>query len=233
MASKLCLLVVAVAWALSTSRTTALAHAFNENNKNPKAVVSTDVPPLLDVPTYSLATRNSDGSTNMNILTYATPVSVRPDRIWSLGLFKGTQSHENFCRDGTTGTSTCILQLLTDDHIPVVKLLGGSSGKDVNKQEECSLLGLKWESLSQDETTLQSSPLMVLPRCAYYIELQLVGDIMDCGSHDMALCRVLKMHVVAEKDDGEGGPNGNNDYLSTAKLRELGIITAQGRVAED
>jgi hypothetical protein len=43
------------------------------------ALQSTTTPPLLDVPTYSLATLNEDGSTNMNILTYATPVAIRPD----------------------------------------------------------------------------------------------------------------------------------------------------------
>ena len=51
-------------------------------------------PPLLRSPTYSLATLNNDfgGSTNMNILTYATPVGVKPVRRWAVGLFRGTRS---------------------------------------------------------------------------------------------------------------------------------------------
>ena len=32
----------------------------------------------------------------MNVLTYATPVSVQPSRMWCIGLYKGTLSHENF-----------------------------------------------------------------------------------------------------------------------------------------
>ena len=34
----------------------------------------------------------------MNVLTYATPVSVQPSRMWCIGLYKGTLSHENFDR---------------------------------------------------------------------------------------------------------------------------------------
>ena len=52
-------------------------------------VTGTTTPPLLDVPTYSLATTSVDGRTAMNILTYATPVSATPVRMWVLSLFKG------------------------------------------------------------------------------------------------------------------------------------------------
>ena len=52
-------------------------------------VTGTTTPPLLDVPTYSLATTSVDGRTAMNILTYATPVSATPVRMWALSLFKG------------------------------------------------------------------------------------------------------------------------------------------------
>ena len=55
-------------------------------------VTSTTTPPLLDVPTYSLATTGPDGRTAMNILTYATPVSATPVRMWALSLFKGCLS---------------------------------------------------------------------------------------------------------------------------------------------
>ena len=42
----------------------------------------------LSVPVYSLATANEDGSTNMNIVTYASPVSIEPDRLWMVSLYK-------------------------------------------------------------------------------------------------------------------------------------------------
>ena len=35
----------------------------------------------------------------MNVLTYATPVSIQPCRMWCIGLYGGTLSHENFVRE--------------------------------------------------------------------------------------------------------------------------------------
>ena len=182
---------------------------------NPIQATSTTVPPLIDVPTYSMATINADGtSTNMNILTYATPVSVRPDRVWSIGLYKETLSYQNFLR-----TRSCVLQLLTEQHIPLIKLLGGSSGNQVNKQEECEKLGFIWGSLSATD----ESP-SVLPDCAYYLKLSAIGELIDCGSHCVAICKVEEMLV---SDDEK-----KTDYVSTAQLRDLGIITEQGRVVD-
>jgi len=203
----------------------------------------TSTPPLVDVPVYSMATlnppdktggTNGGSTTNMNILTYATPVSVRPDRVWALmGLYKGTLSHENFSR-----TRTCILQLLTAKHIPLVRLLGASSGNDLNKRQECSKLApeLAWRESSSSSsssgdpsTTCKNSEQQpqLLPDCAYYLKLTAIGDIVDGGSHDVVICKVEEMLVADDSNEAT-----RQEYLSTAKLRELGIITEQGRVAE-
>jgi flavin reductase (DIM6/NTAB) family NADH-FMN oxidoreductase RutF len=182
------------------------------------SATTTPTAPLLDVPTYSMATCDTNGTTNMNILTYATPVCVRPDRVWALGLFKGTLSYENFLV-----TKSCVLQLLTEQHIPLVKLLGGSSGKEVDKQNACETLGFAWGKLPDGEQSASSDPL-VLSGCASYLKLTAIGDLVDCGSHCAALCKVECMYV-SNKD-------AKSSYVSTARLRELGIITEQGRVAE-
>jgi flavin reductase (DIM6/NTAB) family NADH-FMN oxidoreductase RutF len=171
----------------------------------------TTVPPLLDVPTYSIATLNHDGSTNMNILTYATPVGVEPHRVWALGLFKGTLSHENFLR-----TKKCILQLLGEEHVAVIRILGGMSGRDISKGAECSKQSFDWQQYDAAEMKL-------LPRCLYYIKLSCIGDILDVGNHDVALCRVEEMFIP--NDIGI-----NPNYLSTGKLRKLGIINEKGRI---
>lgn len=42
----------------------------------------------LSVPVFSLATINEDGSTNMNIVTYASPVGIKPERLWMISLYK-------------------------------------------------------------------------------------------------------------------------------------------------
>ena len=163
---------------------------------------------------HSLSTE-VNGETGMNILTYATPVSIRPDRVWSIGLFKGTVAHENFAR-----TRKGVLQLLSPCHAKAVKLLGGSSGRDVDKKTECEHLGFQWMKPEDDLPEL-------LPGCPYYLRISLIGDLIDGGSHDIALCKVEEMLIADGVDDATREP-----YLKTATLREMGIITEQGRVAE-
>lgn len=185
-----------------------------------KLVISlqpTTDPPLLDVPTYSLATKDADGNTGMNILTYATPISIRPDRIWSIGIFKGTVAYENF---SITGEG--ILQLLSPQHSKLVKLLGGSSGKDVNKRLECAKLGMSWTSINDNDDGLPE----VLPDCMHYLKIQKVGDLVDCGSHALAVCKIEAMFVSSNGDTSK------RQHMKTADLRELGIVTEQGRVSE-
>lgn len=181
----------------------------------------TETPPLLDSPVYSMATKNEDGTTNMNIVTYATPVSVRPARLWSLGLYKETKSYKNFVR-----TRSCVLQLLTeDDHTLLVRLLGGTSGKDVDKRAECLKLGCEWVQLNDNDNTL------VLPNCVSYLKLSAIGELVDAGSHAVAICQVEEMLVEESSVDGTTSCS-KKTHLSTAQLRELGIITEQGRVAD-
>ena len=117
-----------------------------------------------------------------------------------------------------------ILQLLAPKQSKVVRLLGGSSGKEVDKREECKKLGFPWIVLDGEE----EMPL-VLPDCVYYLELILIGDLIDCGSHDVALCKVNSMLIrdEAKEDEIQQLP-----YLNTASLREMGLITSAGRVAD-
>ena len=177
-----------------------------------RGLQSTTVPPLLDVPTYSLSTVDENGKTGMNILTYASPVSIQPNRIWCIGLFKGTVAHENFSKAGGG-----VLQLLAPEHYSIVKILGGFSGRNINKEEECSILGFKWFSCDKTKSKL-------LPGCSYYLKLKMTEHgMIDCGNHDVVLCLVEEMFVP---------DNDHHQYLNTEKLRDLGIITNQGKVAE-
>ena len=208
----------------------------------------TEKPPLLDSPTFSLATRNRENesniTTNMNILTYATPVAVRPRRVWCLGLYKDTLSYENWVRTGTG-----ILQLLSDEaddnHVAVIKILGGSSGRDVNKETACADVGCTWihlpdvnksgESNDNDDSHVPIAPIQVLPNCVSYCRVSAIGEVIDMGSHAIAICQVDEMYA-SEDDEGRRRQLLNTKkrrHLSTSKLREMGIITEQGRVAED
>ena len=86
---------------------------------------------------------------------------------------------------------------------------------------------LSLQKIDNDVSDDKSAP-KVLPSCAYYLRLSAVGEIIDGGdSHDIAICKVDEMLT-----SGDGDRANSEEYLSTAKLRELGIITEQGRIAE-
>jgi flavin reductase (DIM6/NTAB) family NADH-FMN oxidoreductase RutF len=179
------------------------------------ALLHTHTPPLLDVPTYSLATFNKDGSTNMNIMTYATPVSVTPNRVWSLGLYRDTLTQENLLRK-----PVAVLQLLTTEQISLVRILGGTSGRDEDKKAACAKEGFEW--INYDEF----QGISVLPGCAAYLYLTVQGGLLDAGSHLIVpYCQVEAMYTTEDAVSPQV-------HLMTSKLRELGIITEQGRVAD-
>jgi hypothetical protein len=56
----------------------------------------------------------------MNIITYVTPVGIRPTRRWVMSLYKTTQSYQNFAASGAG-----VLQLLRRRHAPLIYPLGG------------------------------------------------------------------------------------------------------------
>jgi len=62
----------------------------------------------------------------------------------------------------------------------------------------------------------------------YYLKLELVGEMIDCGSHDVALCRVVEM--VSEDDSINAADE--LDYISTRTLREMDIISEFGRIKD-
>ncbi len=152
-----------------------------------------DTPPVTDVPVYSLATLNINGreddnksgvassstTTNMNILTYASPVGIRPHRVWALSLYRTTRTHANWFQhggqegqssgDGDSGASEAgnagegagargVLQLLRRGHAPVVQLLGGESGRDVDKAEGCAAAGFPWRPAAVAEPEPEPEP---------------------------------------------------------------------------
>lgn len=172
-----------------------------------------DGPPVLNSPVYSLATKNADGTTNMQILTYATPAGVQP-RMWAISLYKPTKTYSNF-----VAQRTGVLQQLCDSHANLVYTLGGRSGADVDKAAACAEAGFPWSEANGDAEMPQ-----LLPGCATYLRLVQVGDLVSCGEHEVAVCRVEAML------EEEGG--GDKSALMTAPLRAAGIITDRGKAIE-
>ena len=189
------------------------------------------LPPTLSAPVFSLATLNDDGSTNMNILTYAVPVGIRPTRTWVLSLWQGTRSHENFAK-----RRRGVLQLLRRRHAPLVPILGKQSGATSDKETACRAAGFAWAPLlgADEERGASSSgghpaqPLL-LPNCsAYYCVSWPDGrSYQNAGEHDVAMCSLdgvyrapgdLEIEAAREDDDAA------DIVLYTAWLRAEGII---------
>ena len=182
-------------------------------------------PPSVSVPVYSLATTFNDPSDeslhmrpSMNIVTYATPVSVNP-RLYMVSLYHGTMT-----RDAFQNNRYAVLQLLDQSQADLVPILGKRSGYEYkhnlqqgrgqgqgqgqgySKEEECRKAGHAWVQTPQphgsshfcfgSQSYLATEEketflgMKLLPRCQSYIQLEMV-NAMEAGDHEMALCRVL------------------------------------------
>lgn len=165
----------------------------------------------------------------MNIVTFATPVSVAPPKLWTVSLYTNTMTRD-CCLESGVG----VLQLLTPVMSQVVPLLGKRSGYEegYSKQEACQEAGYEWVS-SDSEFLVQhqgSIPSMqFLPGCAVYIQLEVLS-VIEAGDHDVALCQVVQTgvwDVANQKVVATDTPPEALDprtALYTAQLRKEGII---------
>lgn len=105
----------------------------------------------LDVPVWSLSTINQNQQmsqlSNMNLITYAYPISIKPKVKWAISLYKGSLTHRNF-----KASRWGMLQRLTTTHMNAFTILGKQSGNTINKIEALTSLGY-------DLTTIDHSQL--------------------------------------------------------------------------
>ena len=206
-------------------------------------------PPSISMPVWSLAcprtkASRSDADTNiagadvsMNIVTFATPVSVAQPKLWVVSLYHDTLTKDSFCEH-----KRGMLQLLQPNHKHLVPILGKRSGYEegFSKEEESSKLGFPWytdnvrDKLSSSDRTsplsmLQETPAL-LPQCPLYIELELVS-LMDAGDHVVALCEVVgigewkeSISMVVSLEETPTLSFDPKSALYTAQLRKEGII---------
>ena len=177
---------------------------------------------------FTRATIEEKGNTGMNILTYATPVGNNiSNRIWVISLYRGTVAHQNFVHKKSGW-----LQLLQKKHSILVPTLGGYSGSDYKKDSACAKLGFPWI-----EPTFNSSPGLVegaqpllLSGCKAYLHITMFGELIDAGSHDVAVCKVIGIYEESKSNSIDSSEK--YDDLNTAYLRSLNIISEAGRITE-
>jgi len=199
-------------------------------------------PPPISLPVYSLAAPLSHDSTpvdgrttSMNIVTFATAVSVVPPKLWIISLYTNTLTKHAFLT-----SKIGVLQLLDKRQKDLVCILGKKSGYDqcYCKREECDKAGFGWvanklshkksseHEISEESNTLCQS-LELLPKCQSYLKVKLIKT-MEAGDHEVALCQVIGvgkwddiLQCVVDINDVN---NEELDPLYTGYLRKEGII---------
>lgn len=141
----------------------------------------------VDQPVYSIASA-AGGSINMNICSYATPVSMHPKR-YIVAIYKGTQTLEFVQQQ-----QEFLLQVLDQSHYTLVNLLGKKSGKKLDKVKRIK------------EPIAYHSAFPYLENSLAYIHL-VVRTWLDGGDHWCVLC-----DVKSYKNLNEGTPL-TLDYL--------------------
>jgi Flavin reductase like domain len=196
-------------------------------------------PPAISMPVWSLtcstgpwqqirtnpAPTNDDDTplptTSMNIVTFCTPVSVAPPKLFIISLYYNTLTKDSFLASGQG-----ILQLLRPSHKRLVPILGKRSGyeSDFFKRDACDALGVAWVPTSIGSDA--ESTFDILPNCAAYIQVKVVNTI-PAGDHLVALCEVVQS---LEWKDGvlipssASTPLDATSALYTGQLRQEGII---------
>ena len=135
----------------------------------------------VDLPVYSISSKGNECD-NMNIITYASAVSMKPKR-FICAVYKNTKTLENVRLN-----RTFVLQILSDTQYAMVRLLGKQTGNKINKIERLSKRNLlsEWNGFS------------ILKDALAIMEMKIINEI-DGGDHVCFLC-----DVVAYKNLNDG-----------------------------
>lgn len=98
----------------------------------------------IDLPVYSISSFDDHGCCNMNIITYASQVSMRPKQ-FICSIYYNTKTLDNINRN-----PVFVLQLLAAEQYTLVRTLGRKSGFTYNKAEYLAKRGLleQWKTYS-------------------------------------------------------------------------------------
>jgi len=127
----------------------------------------------INLPVYSISSRD-DEKQNMNIITYVTAISMQPKR-FICGIYHGTQTLVNVESSGCF-----VLQLLSDQQVNLVNLLGKQSGKTV----------LKIQRLEKRKELMIWNEFPVLKNALALMKMKVV-ESMEGGDHKVFLCDVV------------------------------------------
>lgn len=137
---------------------------------------------LVNIPIYSLATYEGD-KVNMNICTYVSGLSMKP-KMYSIAVYYNTKTHKLL-----SSQKTCILQLLNQKHLPLVRKLGKQTGlkTDKNKYLHKNDLLMNWVNFP------------ILKNLNAALLLEVAGRKKVQGDHELMWFKVLKSKTFNEE----------------------------------
>jgi flavin reductase (DIM6/NTAB) family NADH-FMN oxidoreductase RutF len=137
---------------------------------------------IVDPPIYSLITYDKTGKLNMNICSYVSAVSIKP-KLFIIAIDYNSKTYENL-----KDNSTVVLQLLNKSHLKIIRKLGKSTGKHIDKEKY--LRSKKLLNEWRDKTVLKNV-------CAL-IELSKTNEINISGDHAIFSFSVTKFKTYTE-----------------------------------
>jgi len=137
----------------------------------------------VDLPVYSISSKGNEYD-NMNIITYASAVSMKPKR-FICAVYKNTKTLENVRSNGQF-----VLQILSDNQYALVRLLGKQTGNKINKIERLRKRNLisEWNGFS------------ILKEALAVMEMKIINEI-DGGDHVCFLCDVVSYKNLNEGNE--------------------------------
>lgn len=136
----------------------------------------------VDLPVYSISASYGDAA-NMHICTYVSGVSMEPKRMM-VAIYKGTRTLELVKQN-----PVFVLQLLSKEQYGLVKLLGQTSGKKVDKIK----------TLRKKELLSEWKEFIVLKDALAYIKMK-TKHTLDAGDHIIHVCDVVSFCNNLEGD---------------------------------
>lgn len=152
---------------------------------------------------YSLSTLDAQGQINMNIVSYATPATLKP-KSYVIAVYRGTKTHQNLFDTGAH--KHFLLQGLSMGQIKHVRSLGQKSGLKYDKPRYLAKQDLQYFKYNGNEYGY-------LPDCAFVLLCKLTR-IIKYGDHDLITAEIQK--IVADDKSSR--------LLTTSELIENRIV---------
>ncbi len=149
-----------------------------------------------DFAVWSLSTQDETGKGNFNICTYVSSISMQP-KLMMIAIYHHTKTLENLKQN-----PQAILQLLTENHIDIIKVCGKQSGHGINKLT----------SVQKKHPLASHEELAYLEDCAGIMHLTFTDFIEVGGDHVLGVASVTGSQNLNEV------PLLTTDYLKDKKI---------------